>query len=229
MVCALLAIEAWIFILKEIIIMLKTLIFGLVICFANSVQATLISDLSERDWGTVGDGLVTYDRSTGLEWLDLTVTSGNSLIDTESDSSIFGEFRWATESEIEGVMDAALLGILNRKSTDIGVRQAASTFISLFGATNVQSDFTSTHGATRLAPYYNQGEIQYGTANVLVHADNFSIGWIPRLNCCAADSRRNTGIGSWLVRDAATNIPEPSTLMLFTIGLFSLLRRKSSI
>ena len=49
-------------------------------------NATLITDLSERDWTVTGDKAITYDSSTGLEWLDLTKTVGHSILDTEEES-----------------------------------------------------------------------------------------------------------------------------------------------
>ena len=67
---------------------------------AANAGATAITDLSERDWLTSGDGLLTFDASTGLEWLDLSVTLGNSINDTEAES-FFGEFRWATTTQVE--------------------------------------------------------------------------------------------------------------------------------
>lgn len=67
--------------------------FSLVLFVASSTQASQITDLSERDWLNANDGLLTYDASTGLEWLDLTLTAGNSILETEVES-FFGEFRW---------------------------------------------------------------------------------------------------------------------------------------
>jgi hypothetical protein len=66
-----------------------------------------VDQLEERDWRSVGDGLITYDPTTQLEWLDLTFTSGNSILDTESED-FFGEFRWATGDEIISLWDHAL-------------------------------------------------------------------------------------------------------------------------
>jgi len=46
-------------------------------------HASVISDLSELDWQDAGGTLLTHDASIGLDWLDLTVTAGNFILDTE--------------------------------------------------------------------------------------------------------------------------------------------------
>src|SRR6185369_2542606 len=40
--------------------------------------------LTERDLFTSGDKLITYDPVTGLEWLDITATTGLSFVETQA-------------------------------------------------------------------------------------------------------------------------------------------------
>ncbi len=87
--------------------MFRTIFLGIILGMSAVSQATVIGDLYSHDWINVGDGLLTHDRSTGLDWLDLTVTEGNSILDTESEA-FFGEFRWATLNEIVGLMGTVL-------------------------------------------------------------------------------------------------------------------------
>lgn len=113
--------------------------------FIGSVNATLISDLSERDWQVAGDGGVTYDRSTGLEWLDLSYTLGNTIVETESESFFTsGEFRWATVDEVNNLIDAVINGpvgsLENIYSADVDLSGSA-TYVPL---TNVILDNAET-------------------------------------------------------------------------------------
>ncbi len=48
---------------------------GTVMFWANA-NAGLIS----IDWKTAGDNLITYDTNTGLNWLDLTETVGDTYL-----------------------------------------------------------------------------------------------------------------------------------------------------
>ena len=74
----------------------------------TAMIATLISfssvnaDLVEKDFNSVGDGMLTLETSTGLEWLDIPLTVGASYDQAEID---FSTFRHATKSEV-----LALLG-----------------------------------------------------------------------------------------------------------------------
>jgi len=74
----------------------KALLFSL---FFGSfaAQATLITN----DWKERGDGLATLDDSTGIEWLDLTVTNGYSInqVLSELKTDLKG-WRFPSESEM---------------------------------------------------------------------------------------------------------------------------------
>lgn len=88
----------------------KNMIIVLIMIVSNGMgfaNATLISDLSARDWQSAGDNALTYDASTGLEWLDLSATYGNSIIDTEAED-FFGEFRWASADEVANLLNSIL-------------------------------------------------------------------------------------------------------------------------
>ena len=62
------------------------------------------ADLISVDWKTPGDGLITRDTNSGLEWLDLTVTVGRSANDIRSQILAGGEFegwRFANAFNVE--------------------------------------------------------------------------------------------------------------------------------
>ena len=72
--------------------------------FANPASAALI----EQDLFAAGDGLITFDDQTGLEWLDLTETTNLSYNDVETDGGgwLSLGFRHATGAEVCDLMAA---------------------------------------------------------------------------------------------------------------------------
>jgi hypothetical protein len=191
--------------------------------FAGVANATVITELSERDWINAGDKAITYDSSTGLEWLDLTQTLGNSILATEQES-FYGEFRWATHLEIENIFDAVLNGTGHRSSNSAVVKSRASVFVSMLGQTQgwevaqgVSRGSVSSTGQYGLGYVYNSSS----SANV---AD-------PSSNCCWNDSTGHQSVGSWLVKEAsgaapASTVNEPATLAIFALGMIGLASRR---
>jgi len=182
--------------------------------FIGNVNATVITDLSERDWRTNGDSALTYDASTNLEWLDLTITRGNSILDTEA-LDLFDVFRWATTLEIENLLDAALYGIGHRFSSAEVDKINTQHFIDLLGVT--YDDGTTAQGNSRAAEVtpgrYHVGwaSLSFGLARALD----------PSANNGLLENERNASTGSWLVR-RANNVPEPNSIVLLSLGLLGL-------
>lgn len=59
------------------------------------------------DWHTAGDGLLTYDDETGLEWLDVALTLNNSINEIESklqSGKEYDGFRYATPVEFKQLL-----------------------------------------------------------------------------------------------------------------------------
>lgn len=68
------------------------------------------ADLTSRDWASSGDGLLTFDSDSGLEWLDWQYTNNRSYADVSSQLGAGGEFegfRYATEDEMRGLYEHA--------------------------------------------------------------------------------------------------------------------------
>ena len=185
------------------------------ICSIVSVaNATLITDLTERDWKVAGDTAITYDSSTGLEWLDLTQTNGNSILDTEAES-FFGEFRWATNVEIEGIFDSIIIGSGFRSSTWLVALQNAVVFQDLLSR-NFQGNYSIgvSRGAMNNTGGYGVGYVRAGRIDVYINDPRGDWG----------ENSRVGGIGSWLVR--ATDVPEPTSLAIFALGMMGLASRR---
>lgn len=210
------------------IILLLIFISGL--SGTQSAQAALI----ERDWQVSGDGLITYDTGTGLEWLDLTETVGYSWNDMAQELStgmLFAGFRHATRSEVDSLIDAAGL-VWHGLSATANDQGLIANYHSLLGIT--QTDFNA------YAPNGIQNEYAFGLFNepayeiisgesthyysfvlrnyVFDYTSVKTVGWL--------DYRSAGSLGHHLVRE----VPEPVTMMLFGIGFLSLAvtRRKNT-
>lgn len=113
---------------------------GLVSTQAN---AALVS----TDWTTAGDSKATLDTVTGLEWLDLTLTAGNSYTSISQNPSLYPGWRFPTVAEVKGLFDRYLSyytqkvptnGLVNNYSH---YRAEAVLFRNLFGMTYDGQDY----------------------------------------------------------------------------------------
>ena len=62
------------------------------------------SALIERDWIADGDGLITYDTATGLEWLDVPATANipySDVVATVNTSPEYAGFNFASKQQVE--------------------------------------------------------------------------------------------------------------------------------
>lgn len=213
-------------------------------CAIEIVNATLITDLSARDWKTVGDNGLTYDRSTGLEWLDLSYTLGNSMETTNAELlNLYAGFRWATYIEVDNLISSVLSGVGERKTYDneTDINNAAS-FLSLLGSVqdtnpNVVNPSRWSLGVSEgsLNPNTHPVYLSYGLHMVQLttlddyYADSHLGDVRVRVkgefsHCCFVPTQSSYNVGSWLVRTA--QVPEPSTFVIFAFGILALVSRQ---
>ena len=119
-------------------------LFALILSlFPLSSQAIPTLDLSRF----VDQGSTTFDKTTGLEWLDLPVTLDRTYIDVAEQLSPEGEFagyRFATKYEVSEVFDFFKFPEGYRRTDAID--PVSYKFFELFGATLVHPSFLSTIG-----------------------------------------------------------------------------------
>jgi len=70
--------------------------------FVSFNSSAGVLTVANADWKVAGDNLITQDTTTGLEWLDLTVTAGRSYNDISSKLGAGQEFEgWAYASRVQ--------------------------------------------------------------------------------------------------------------------------------
>jgi len=205
-------------------------LFGL----TGTAQATLI----KTDLLQPGDNLLTLDEATGLEWLNLYDNSISVPDGPDSDltptipewtasrlgASLLGNlgFRFATESDIRtlftdaGIVELGVFGQENGPGALLLLQQLGALF---GGATPIQFGFFETAADSSV----------FGSTNIEYTGDS----GIAQINCCSGTIPRPDSLdvgGPYLVRSVAVRIPEPSSLILFGLGLLILgaMRRPNS-
>lgn len=203
---------------------LKAFCIIAIVALSNPVHATLIDN-----------GAFSSDDTTGLDWLDLSISIGQSFNSAETENT---GWRYATNAEVEGLFGTMFEGYYSHRSDDYSFSQDythyadlvqdASNWWSLFGGVSANSlgmykdenDIIRTLGVSR---YYSTGWFVYGknyTKDLSDQADN------------QLDS-----YGTLLVRNTdgfVGQVPEPAMTILFSIGLAGLAtsrikKRKSNI
>ena len=228
-----------------------------------NLSEPFIMDLSERDYLTAGDNGLTYDVTTGLEWLDFSYTLGNSINDTELES-FYGDFRWATSDEVSALLLTLINGTIYENSPPAHSQGPGHSYIYIGRScvTNESPCPLNAYGNTLIkflqffSDDYNdiderasgtwgihllRGGSTYDEYHFLTGINKMPTvgGKLSRLEWAEGFSsfdqssdinkrEANPVAGSWLVRQAATSIPEPSTLVIFTLGLNGLASRRFS-
>lgn len=200
---------------------MKRRIIGL---FLSMVVLPVQAALFERDWeyAAAGNSQITFDSSTELEWLDLTVTATLSKEDVLillSTDPRYSSFRYATIAEWQGLVTSGGVSLnLVGGAYSTALYAPVSGLMEKLGTTYVVAgDNNATQGM--LADQYGLAnvrrtymEVRHDMGDVARVIDNWSVPvW-----------EHYEQIGSYLVRTAAP-IPEPSVLVMLLSGLGALL------
>lgn len=171
------------------------------LAFASPARALLI----EHDLIASGDGLLTVDTLTGLEWLDLPVTLNVSLNDALATWSLEG-FRQATRGEGCALVNAYTF---YSGGCNAGTQSAPG---------NVVADFRSLFGATSLE-VFTLGTLLEGTLEVSYLEFQGDVSVVIFDNTNAIPDLPYFFAGHFLVRPSTGgSAPEPAALVLLLLG-----------
>jgi hypothetical protein len=178
--------------------------------------------LQVRDLNVSGDGLITFDTVSQLEWLDLSVTRGRSYNDVSSKLGFGQEFvgwSYATLSQAQNIYSQFGFDISSATLNVGALNTLNSYFGDLYSYIHV-SGFSGSIGLT--------GDLYPAPTN-----SSFRLSMIACVGCIGGDSLQSfTGnsadnpdskspvVGSLLVRTSA--VPVPASAWLFGSGLFAL-------
>lgn len=173
-----------------------------------AAHASLVS----VDWLASGDGLLTQDSLTGLQWLDWSVTRGLTIAQA---TTTFSGFRSANSTEFNGLLASA--GLVNFNGYVPSELAAAQAFVDLLDTAGTACSKSST--GSWACGYYDHGD---GTARIV------NVGWtdIAGFGAYATDqfgvqplSSPGSSYGVLLVRNLPVSLPEPATLALTAVAL----------
>lgn len=203
----------------------NAVVAGVLVSASCMTQAALVS----TDDVAFGAGAITLDTTTGLEWLDLTVSTDLSFNFVSSQFGVGGQFfgfRYAINSEIGSLWnDAGILitqtinGHLVPDPANIAPIETLQALIGITAPSPNQNTSQGISGTVfagtypHLLPYL----ISDGMTAPLCCEENIG-GWV--------GSDHNPGVGSWLVRgeppSSGSYIYEPTSLALLSIALAGL-------
>jgi len=202
---------------------------------AMALSVTANAAVISLDWQNSNDNLITRDTTSGLDWLDLSLTNGSSFNQTMTQmgtSGQFNGFRYATTNEVEnlwanvgidltagasngstGSMQSGIMSMSTFLGNNVNLFDSVNYPYGALGyATNSLTDLT----LTRMGAFYytpDSGNYFEGTGDVIVGSSDIS-GFS----------------GSYLVRTSP--VPLPAAVWLFSsgiLGLIAVARRKNHV
>lgn len=197
-----------------------------------AAQSTLI----QRDFLSPGDGLITLDTQTGLEWLDLTYTERDTFAESftvldilsqiDAAGSPLNGFHYASIYEVETLITHARLTIDNSGTyQQIGESAAMLEFLDLIGTTSSSTNYSNSWGITgsQCQPWSVRcsGD-SFMIAGLGVNIDNGSTyATTDYYSSVFDETRKRADFGHFLVRA----VPLPPAIGLFAVGLVALFGR----
>ena len=192
--------------------------------FSFSANAALLS----VDLNTFGDGLITRDDSTGLDWLDLTETNNTSrdyVLTQLGSGGLFDGWRYATSTEVVALwadnfgIDLGLGASPSSPTVDPGVQMAASFLGNIINETYPGFYDYGTTGVTSTVStnYYPQ----YDLLGAYHQIGSPSTSYLTRTNSSLATSSSQGDAGHYLVQTSP--VPVPAAVWLFGSGLLGLI------
>jgi hypothetical protein len=205
------------------------LLSGTLLCAG---MTSAYAEFVEVDWQEEGDNSALFDTSTGLAWLDLSETLGQSVLqmqeETVNPSSVYYGWRLPTQSELGtmffnyfGVGDVEGSPTITYINTDSG-KSALLSFVRYTGITfeTVEGEYAYGYSLMDSGSGLLFSEIanKYGNKGYLR---------VNNLRQSADLSFSHESYGVFLVSDGAKDVPAPIALgALLLLGLGTLHRKK---
>lgn len=198
--------------------------------FANA--GLLVGDLRAP-----GDGLLTLDTATSLEWLDLTATVGQSRSSVLSGPFIADGFRYATRSEVNELWDDAgavgSYGPSNVAPANLLIEQMGCTSQFLGSPCDAPVDPTRGDVQHWNIGFFGTDPLDAGIVDLFLSLHDLRYGNAEMSldfgTSDGIDILNRPDVGSYLVR--STPLPEPATIALVGTGIagaVAIRRRKRS-
>jgi len=190
---------------------MKLIIGSLLLILSAQANAILLS----VDFISSGDGLLTRDTDTGLEWLDLTATSNASINDVLNGYGDFisSGFRYASIDELTTLYTNA--EIVNLTGSFVPANwQGANQLISLMGMTDIRGEFRWSEGFVGLNEPSNGAAYRASVVSRTTYSQGAGVN-LP--GPVVTFDTFGDGAGSYLVR--SISVPEPTSLALLGLGL----------
>jgi len=200
-------------------ILLKALSSGLVF-IATMCTHNVSASLTNVDLSVLNDNQLVFDSENNKEWLRWDVANNTSLDDL---LVTYTGFSLATTDELHELYKQAFEGDIfstNRNETvsaleGTQLRSNINNFHSLFGTTG--------------------GDLSYGVLKVNGVWGTYGVrghwahGSLYMNNAYTATGEANSLLSYILVRDSAAtiNVPEPTTLAMFALGIMGLVSRRT--
>jgi hypothetical protein len=196
-------------------------VFLSLICIIPAVSHASLVSIDSTRWGA---GSLTVDSLTGLQWLDLDLStdiSYNSMLTELGGGGFYAGYRYATASEVESLfISASVVDVNSGSAANVA---PAQNLITLLGATQsfrgteeifgITGSMTTTGAVSGMLDHsFNNGVAFYDVNAVSgpTYGLDYSAG----------------SIGNWLVQ--TSEVPIPSAFILFSSALacLGMLKRK---
>lgn len=220
----------------------------LTLCSFSSYAA-----LIEKDWLNYGDNLLVIDTNTNLEWLDLSMTDGQTFEEVNSQLNIgntFEGFRFATEVEIFNLYENAGFNYsLNGQSTGFTDQSGYDALLKFMNMMTPTATGTPEENGTPInisinayydgAPYLSSdpfpqivpmSQLTWWTTPFglpgLERTDPF---YESHQNGDWNSNQPSPSIGSYLVRESVVPIPPAVWLFLSgLVGIYTVAKKKEN-
>lgn len=193
-----------------------------IVLIAGALGSTA-APLQQRDLATPGDGDITFDPASGLEWLDLDRDYG--MAPTTALAAAGNGFRYATWAELDALLtNQGLPGVIYGEShvhndTDTVPRDTAANLFTMLGPLEPYGQ-----GGFCVTGYLQNAQGSFDIFDACAWTSSaswwlWSFGLSPDQGYPNGDNdpSPHTHIGTLLVRDAVA-VPEPSSWTLWLLA-----------